>query len=95
VLLPAIILLVRAELGTVLWGYPPDAPLALIPGQQVDLNSIIGDKQSALMPANGSLVALGRRPTTDKNDGPERSCDAAGIEEPIDRIRSVFLRFSR
>jgi hypothetical protein len=62
----AIIPLVRAELGTVLWGHPPDAPLWLIPGQRVDLNSIIGDKHKALMPANGCLVALGRRPTTDK-----------------------------
>jgi len=66
VLLPAIILLVRAELGTVLWEHPPDAPLEVIPGQRVDLNSIIGDKHKALMPANGCLVALGRRPTTDK-----------------------------
>jgi hypothetical protein len=47
-------------------GITPDAPLALIPGQRVDLNSIIGDKQRAFMPANGCLVALGRRPTTDK-----------------------------
>jgi hypothetical protein len=47
-------------------GISPAAPLWLIPGQRVDLNSIIGDKQRALMPANGCLVALGRRPTTDE-----------------------------
>jgi hypothetical protein len=41
-------------------------PFMVIPGQRVDLNSIIGNKQRALMPANGCLVALGRRPTTDK-----------------------------
>jgi hypothetical protein len=70
VLLPAIILLVRAEIGDCAMGITPDAPLALIPGQRVDLNSIIGDKQSALMPANGCLVALGRRPTTDKKCWP-------------------------
>ena len=54
-------------------GITPDAPLALIPGQRVDLNSIIGDKQRALMPANGCLVALGRRPTTDKKGWPEEA----------------------
>ena len=42
------------------------SPFLLIPGQRVDLNSIIGDKQRALMPANGCLVALGHQPTTDK-----------------------------
>jgi hypothetical protein len=46
--------------------YPLMHPFMVIPGQRVDLNSIIGDKHKALMPANGCLVALGRRPTTDK-----------------------------
>jgi len=41
-------------------------PFKVISGQRVDLNSIIGDKQKALMPANGCLVALGRRPTKDE-----------------------------
>jgi len=62
----AIIPLVRAEIRDCAMGISPAAPLNLIPGQLVDLNSIIGDKQRALMPANGCLVARGRRPTTDK-----------------------------
>jgi len=70
-------------------------PFMVIPGQLVDLNSIIGDKHKALMPANGCLVALGRRPTTDKKMMARRSCDAAGIEGYIYRNRSVLLRFSR
>ncbi len=62
----AIIPLVRAEIRDCAMGRTPDAPLWLIPGQRVDLNSIIGDTHRALMPANGCLVVLGRRPTTDK-----------------------------
>jgi hypothetical protein len=65
----------------------------VIPGQRVDLNSIIGDKQRALMPANGCLVALGRRPTTDKKMMARRSCDAAGIEGYIYRVRGRFFGF--
>jgi hypothetical protein len=74
-------------------GITPDAPLALIPGQQVDLNSIIGDKHKALMPANGCLVALGRRPTTDKKMMARRSCDAAGIKNYLYRVRGRFFGF--
>lgn len=54
------------RIGDCAMGSIPDATYCLIPSQRVDLNSIIGKKQRALMPANGCLVALGRRPTTDK-----------------------------